>query len=325
LRSKKLTVAALLAATFIWGSTFSLVKAALLGADALSFLGLRFAVALGSFALVYGALPRQAGLRELGPGGWLMGAAAGGALYGGFFFQTLGLRLTTAANSAFITGLCVIMVPFLLWAGGRPPERRHLAGALAAGLGLYWLTGADLAAAGLGDWLTLACAFFFALHIICLGSFGPKLDTHGFFFAQLLTASLLAVVCALIWGGPVVWSGSIFIALGVTGVLATSLAFFLQTWAQRRLEPARAAVWFLCEPLFALGFGMVLLGEFPAPLGYAGAALILFGVAASEMGGRFLNVLPAESRDAISAHPLTNQSAPAGESSGAMESTHAKA
>ena len=323
--SKKLPVAALLAATFIWGSTFSLVKAALLDADALSFLGLRFAVALGSFALVYGALPRRAGLRELGPGGWLMGAAAGAALFGGFFFQTLGLRFTTAANSAFITGLCVIMVPFLLWAGGKPPERRHLAGALAAGFGLYWLTGADLAATGLGDWLTLACALFFALHIICLGGFGRKLDAHGFFFTQLLAASMLAAACALLWGGPVTWSGSILIALGVTGVLATSLAFFLQTWAQHRLEPAHAAVWILCEPLFALGFGMVLLGEFPAPLGYAGAALILFGVAASETGGRFLNAPPAGSRAAIPSHPLSNRSAPAGKSSGAMESKHAEA
>lgn len=286
MRSDKLPIAALLGAALVWGAAFSLVKKALLDADALSFLGLRFAVALISFAAVLMWLPNRRVLLEMTPRQWGMGAATGAALYGGFLFQTLGLHFTSAANSAFITGLCVIMVPFLMWAGGAPPRRKHTAGALVAAAGLFWITGADIAGVDQGDLLTLVCAVLFALHIICLGVFGRKVNVLGLFAVQLLVAALLAVGAAAFWGGPVRWSAGVVAALGVTGVFATSAAFFLQTWAQSRLEPVRASLWILTEPLFALGFGAAILGEFPGFSGLVGAALIFFGVIVSEAGER---------------------------------------
>ncbi|MEE9255547.1 MAG: DMT family transporter, partial [bacterium] len=233
---------------------------------------------------------------------WLMGAVAGAALYGGIFFQTEGLRYTSAANSAFITGLCVVMVPFMLWIGGRRPKGRHFAGALLAAAGLYLLTGVELSSSGFGDALTLACAVMFALHIICLGAFGLKMRAARLFTFQLLTAACLAVAAALAWGGPVRWSGRVVVALLVTGVLATSLAFFLQTWAQRRLEPARASLWLLTEPLFALLFGYALLGEIPSYIALAGAAVILAGLAVSETGGT-LSARPGRSLSSREAQP----------------------
>ncbi|MBT3351330.1 MAG: DMT family transporter [Nitrospinaceae bacterium] len=286
MRSDKLPIAALLCAALIWGATFSLVKKALLDVDALSFLGFRFVVALVSFAVVVVWLPNRRVLVEMTSRQWGMGIATGTALYGGFVFQTLGLRFTSAANSAFITGLCVIMVPFLMWAGGAPPRRKHAAGALISAAGLFWITGADIAEVGQGDLFTLVCAFFFALHIICLGVFGKRVNVLGLFAVQLLVAAILAVGAAVFWGGPVRWSAEVVLALGVTGIFATSAAFFLQTWAQSRLEPVRASIWILAEPLFALGFGVVILGEFPAYLGLVGAAIIFLGVIVAEVGDR---------------------------------------
>ncbi len=274
MRSQNLPVAALVAAALVWGATFSLVKTALLDVDAISFLGMRFAVALSALAVALAWFLRRPALLRMPPAQLVMGAVAGAALYGGFLFQTLGLRITTAANSAFITGLCVVMVPFLMWTGGKPPPGfKQAAGAAVATLGLWRLTRADIAGVGRGELLTLVCALMFALHIICLGTFGRRVETLRFFCVQLLSASLLALAGAFLWGGPVRWSAGIVIALLVTGIFATTGAFFLQTWAQRRLEPSRASIWILTEPLFALGFGAVLLGEFPGSAGLAGAAL----------------------------------------------------
>ncbi len=286
MRSEKLPVAALLAAAFIWGSTFALVKTALADADPLAFLGLRFTAAFASTAIAVFFIPRRFAIRGLGVRELAMGGITGAALYGGFFFQTQGLRFTTAANSAFITGLCVIMVPFLIWVSGKTPRRTHVAGAFISLLGLYWLTGADLALTGRGDLLTLLCALMFALHIICLGVFGKRVDSFKLFAVQLLFATVLAVAVGFGWGGPVRWSANLIVALAVTGVLATSVAFFFQTWAQRRMAPSRASIWILTEPLFALGFGLLLLGEIPPPIGLLGAAFVLLGVAVAESGGR---------------------------------------
>ena len=322
-----LPVAALLAAALVWGATFPLVKTALLDVDAISFLGMRFAAALGVLAVVLAGLPRRPEILRIRPAEWSMGAVAGAALYGGFLFQTLGLRTTTAVNSAFITGLCVVMVPFLMWVGGKPPRLKHAAGAAIAALGLWGLTGADFAGVGRGDLLTLVCALMFALHIICLGTFGKRVKTLRFFCVQLLSASALAAAGAFLWGGPVRMSAGVAIALLVTGVFATTGAFFLQTWAQRRLEPTRASIWILTEPLFALGFGAVLLGEFPGAAGLAGAALILTGVWVAETGGRlspgvFRPTAPAGGEPPP---PKSYRSAPIGDSSSTMESGHVEA
>lgn len=286
MRSEKLPVVALLAAAFIWGSTFALVKSALHDTDPISFLGLRFATAMVSIAIAMFFVPRRFVTRGLGFGEWMMGGITGISLYGGFFFQTMGLRFTSAANSAFITGLCVIMVPFLIWVSGKPPQWRHVAGAFVSLLGLYWLTEANLRATGWGDFLTLLCALMFALHIICLGVFGRRMDSFQLFSVQLFSASVLAVAVGFGWGGPIRWSANLVVALSVTGVLATSAAFFFQTWAQRRMAPSRASIWILTEPLFALGFGLLILGEIPPPIGLLGAALVLLGVAVAESDGR---------------------------------------
>jgi drug/metabolite transporter (DMT)-like permease len=62
-------------------------------------------------------------------------------LFAGYCFQTAGLQYTTATNSGFITGSSVVLVPLLLgifW--GRALTKRIYAGAMAALIGLYFLT-----------------------------------------------------------------------------------------------------------------------------------------------------------------------------------------
>ncbi len=293
-----LPIAALVGACFVWGSTFALVKMALRDADALSFIALRFAVALAALLLF-----SLRSFRRVSAGEWYRGAVTGAALYGAFFFQTQGLRFTSAANSAFITGLCVVMVPFLLWAGGRRPGRAGAAAAAVGAAGLYILSGADFQSTSWGDLLTLVCAFLFALHIICLGVFGRRVAAFRLFAVQIATAAALAAAGGLAWGGTVRWSGALVATLLVTGLLATALCFFLQTWAQRRLEPARASIWFLTEPVFALGFGYAILGESLSLGALLGAALILAGVVLSE-GGLLTEWFPAYFPSAAGTAPL---------------------
>ena len=72
------------------------------------FLLLRFAVATGALGLV--ALARR---DRLSRATVRHGALLGLAMFAGFALQTLGLRLTTPARSGFLTGLCVLLVPFL--------------------------------------------------------------------------------------------------------------------------------------------------------------------------------------------------------------------
>jgi drug/metabolite transporter (DMT)-like permease len=91
-------ILALLAASFVFGATFVVVKSAVEQVPPLTFVAWRFL--LGAAVLALLALPRGKRI-------WWHGTLAGLALFCGYAFQTAGLTTTSASNSALITGLYV--------------------------------------------------------------------------------------------------------------------------------------------------------------------------------------------------------------------------
>ena len=72
-------------------------------------------------------------------------------------------------------------------------------------------------------------------------------------------------------------TGEVVLAAVVTGVVCSALAFTLQLWGQRYVEPSRAAVILLFEPVVA-GFVGFLVGERLGVKGYLGALVIFVGI-----------------------------------------------
>ena len=274
----------LLLAALVWGTTFALIKASLLHTTPFLFMTLRFGLALVIMTVV---VAHQ--LNSITPREWIGGILTGVSLFLGFAFQTWGLVYTTASKSAFITGLNVVLVPFLLWGLGH--QRIRLKRWVAAGvatLGLYLLTnpgGGTLL--NLGDLLTLGCAAAFAGQIILLSIYAPVLNTVRYFWVQLVTVTGLAAVATSLAGGwelehaPTLWWG-----LGITGIFGTTLAFLGMTWAQRRTSPARAALIITSEPVFGALFAVTIAGEYLAPVAWLGGALIVGMIIWSEVGGQ---------------------------------------
>jgi drug/metabolite transporter (DMT)-like permease len=95
----------------------------------------------------------------------------------------------------------------------------------------------------------------------------------------------VAVVFLVMW--PIVDTvepppREVWFALGLTGLVASTIAYGIQTWAQRHLSAARTAVILTTEPMFAAVFGIALAGERLGPVQLAGAVLILAAVVLSE-------------------------------------------
>lgn len=160
----------------LWGVTFAVIKDALQDASPLLFNFLR--MTLAALALV---IVNHRHLRHITRGTVIAGAIVGVFLAAGYQFQTSGLARTTAAKSAFITGLVVVFVPLLTAIPGlRPastpaPGISALLGALLAFSGLLLLTtpagtswSTLFTSIGPGDVLTLICAFAFAGHLLAL-------------------------------------------------------------------------------------------------------------------------------------------------------------
>src|SRR2546421_190030 len=177
--------AALAGNTLIWGSTFVLVQAALKDISPILFFSIRFSIASAALALLFRARAQYRPTRG--------GLIAGGCLFAGYLFQTVGLQFTTASKSAFITGLAIPLVPLLtsLVYLSRP-RIFELAGVICAstGMGLMTLQGETLTISR-GDLLTFFCAVAFAAHIIALGHYSGRVSYESLSFMQVAAAALL--------------------------------------------------------------------------------------------------------------------------------------
>ncbi len=272
---------ALLTATLIWGMSFVAVKQALRSASPLALNAARMGLAALLLALIY-----RHWLRRLTPAIWRAGLALGGWMTAGFVLQTEGLRHTTPARSAFLTGFSVILVPFL---GAlqlrKSPRPRVWLSALLALAGLYFLAFARAGWSGwprLGDGLTLLGAVAFAGMIQALENYCTRLPFQPLAVLQVAVTAILFAILAP-WAEPMVWKSSpqLWALIAFLAVLATALAFTLQTWAQQYTPANHVAVLLALEPVFAWLGGWYWLHSELAGQQLLGAGLILIAILAS--------------------------------------------
>lgn len=273
--------AALIGIAAVWGGTFVLVKDAVERYPLYGFLGLRFTIAVIAFMLLF---PRS--FARFASGTLQVGVLAGALLTAGYVFQTWGLQGTTASKAAFITGMFVVITPLMQAVVLRhPPRKLTLFGVVLAVAGLWLLSGASADGWTQGDTRVLLCAVAYAAHMIVLGSLGTRHDVGALTLTQL---AVVAVVCAAISlmveqpGLPK--DGSVWFALLLTGVLASAVAFAVQTYAQRHISPTKTALVLVTEPAFGGFFGW-LAGDYFGIGGLAGSVLILGGMVLAELVG----------------------------------------
>lgn len=275
--------AALVGVAIIWGGTFVLVADAISRYPMFGFLGWRFGVATVAFVVIF---PRV--LKRMTASNIRTGLIAGVLLTAGYIFQTWGLAPdvgTTPARAAFITGLYVIIVPLLqaIWMR-RVPRKATMLGAALALCGLWLLSGAGGAGTwSTGDTLVAVCAVAYSLHMLVLGTTDERHDTAALTLIQLATAAVVCSAISFATETPALpTDGMVWFAIALCGILASSVAFVVQTWAQRRIPPARVALILVTEPAFGGLFGWGVAGVWPVRE-VLGAAFMLGGMITSEV------------------------------------------
>jgi drug/metabolite transporter (DMT)-like permease len=241
----RLAVLSLVAVTATWGGAFVVMKPAIEQQPFFDFLAIRFTMA----ALIMLAV-RPKVLFALNGRIVAVGGSLGVLLGLGYVTQTIALETTTAAITGFLTGTYVVLTPVIGWLFFRRRIGRRVAiGAVLAliGLGLISITGVSLE---LGQIWGIACAALFALHIVGLGRFSSGFDAYALTFVQLCAVAVVCWIGALPDGyqGPPTWD--VWMAVLFTAVFATVFAFFVQTWAQARLEASRVAIILTLEVVF---------------------------------------------------------------------------
>jgi drug/metabolite transporter (DMT)-like permease len=282
----------MLVVVFVWGSTFVLVKNALQDVTPLLFNLLRMVLAFLVLAVVY-----RRHWKALTPRTWAAGAVVGLCLAMGYQFQTAGLALTTPSKSAFITGLVVVLVPLLAAVPGLRPAGAHapawnswVGAVLAFGGILLLTTPAHTAWAELfstinrGDVLSFGCALGFALHVIALAHASPRIGFAPLAMLQIgFCALFMAITLPVLEHPHLVLTGRLVAALLIAAVLATALAFSVQSYAQQHLPATHTALLLALEPVFAWITSYLVLHERLGVRGGFGAMLVIGGILVTEL------------------------------------------
>jgi drug/metabolite transporter (DMT)-like permease len=251
--SAAIALLSLVIVTAIWGLSFTVVQNIISQIPVMDFLALRFTVA----AIVMFAL-KPTCLKNMSRRGIWRGIILGVMLGMAYITQTYGLCYASAAVSGFITGMYVVLTPVMLWLILKQKASRNtwIGVVLAtAGLGLLSLHGWSI---GLGELLTLICAIFLALHIVGLGEWSAYHDLYGLTFLQLAAVAIMSIFTAIPNGIILPPDALTWGLICMLAVLATAVAFFVQTWAQSLVSPTRAAIVMIMEPVFAGLFAVVI-------------------------------------------------------------------
>lgn len=281
----------MLLTAMIWGTAFVAQR---LGMDHIGpflFTGLRFL--LGALVLMPLLLLNKRRLGEASTPGFahrpllLGGVLMGLALTVGINLQQVGLLFTSVTNSGFITGLYVIVVPLLgLFIGQRAGLGIWL-GALLAVFGMFLLSVGENFQVASGDWLQLAGAFVWGLHVLLVGVFASRYDPLRLSILQFLVCSVVSLLLALAFE-PIVWSAIVAAAPAVIygGCFAVAVGYTLQVVAQKDAISSHAAIIFSLEAVFAAIAGWLFLDELLTLKSYIGAGIMLAGMLLAQLWPR---------------------------------------
>lgn len=294
-RAEAAGLAAMVAATLLWGATFVVIRDSLERIDPVPLVFSRFAVAAVLIAALH-AVFRVRPSRPAVVGGLLSGVLNAG----GYAFQAIGLTTASAGSSAFLTCAGTLLAGFFAW----PLLRVRPGGAIVAGIALA-LAGSALLAVrggariGPGEAWTLLGAAVFALQIVAVARWAPSAHPLTLAGAQAVAVALVLAPSAGAAARQLPGLGADGLARFAYLALAGSvIAPLLQVRAQRSLSPGRVGLLFALEPLFAVALAATVGAERYDARWWLGAGLILAGVAVAEARAAFA---PASARPASAA------------------------
>lgn len=291
----RLAAIALISVAIAWGAGFVLMEPAIERQPIFNFLAFRFTIAVLVMVVIRPGLFRKIDKALV----W-QGSALGLALGGGYITQTIGLLYSTAALTGFYTGLYVALTPLLAFLLLRQRvSKKALFGVIVATIGLAILSSGAVAF-GWGEIALIACAVLFALHIIGLGIWSSKHDSYALTVVQLAMCAVLSWIGAFAFEGGVSTppDGEVWFAILFTAVLATALAFFVQTWAQGFLDPSRVAIILTSEIVWAAMIAYGIGQEEPTFITVLGGSVML--------GAMLIVEWPTKNKEPVPLEPMVH-------------------
>ena len=280
MRRSILADSALVLVALVWGLNFVITKEALTKITPFMYLGIRFILAFLILIVIF-----HKNFAKMTKNDLKGGLGVGLVIFLGFITQTIGLKYTTPSKSGFITGIYVVLVPFLAYFfTGQFPKITQILSAIITFIGLGMVSIDESFTVNFGDVLTLAGALFFAMQIVLTEHFVKRADPINITIIQTALTGILSLALGLFMEPmPQLIEKDVVYAIIFAAVVCTAGAFTVQNIAQKHTDSTHAAILLCMESVSSGFFSFLLWNEVFTLRMLIGFGLILFGVIASEL------------------------------------------
>lgn len=268
----------LLFVTLCWGISFPLVGNSVVTVDPSVFVMVRFFLAaLILLPFVFSEIKTSS--KSVLVAGMIIGAF-NVIIY---ISQTISMETVTSAECAFITGISVVIVPFILpFFGLGHPTKKDIGCSFLCLLGLFFLVGGGFSHLSLGHAWVLLCAVFVAISIVYLQKVSSVMSTLSLLaFYQIFFTGVFSIPFTLGKSFHPLLTFSVLSAILFCAFFATTIALVLQTKFQNYTTANRAAMVFCFEPIFGSLFGYLINDEKIGRSIFIGGIFILSGTVVS--------------------------------------------
>ena len=287
--SKTASIISALLCTFIWGTTFIAQDTGMENIGPYVFNSVRFFVGFIALIPFYLFLEKKNTIKIITKDKkrfLILSFSIGVFLFFASVFQQVALLYTDVANAAFFTIFYVPMVPIIVFFLFK--KKIHWSvwpSVVLCVIGGYFLTNFQDTTVRLGDTLVIICALFWSLHIIFIGIIIEEFNAPILIgLKQTFVVSVCSLIPGLIFEEFVLVDIlSQKIQILYAGVLSGGIAFVLQIYAQKNIQPAPSAIIFSLEGVFATAAAWIILSQILNFNNILGCTFILIGVLISQL------------------------------------------
>lgn len=275
---------ALLLCTVIWGMAFVAQSVGMDHVGAFTFQAARCILAIVTLVALIWAFDRSNFIsgwknRKL----WSTGLLCGIALFLATSLQQIGLIYTDAGKAGFLTAMYIVLVPVIGILLKKKPPRTALISILPAVIGLYLLSCAGMDRIDVGDICLIGCALCFSIQITLIDRLAGELDSLRLNCVQCIVCAVGSLLFAVTEPVTVESLRACWGSIVYAGALSLGIAYSLQIFGQKRLEPTAASLIMSLESVFAALGGWLFLQERMSILELMGCVLMFGAVILSQL------------------------------------------
>lgn len=191
------------------------------------------------------------------------GLVCGLVLFVASNLQQVGIQYTTAGKAGFITALYIILVPIFGIFLKKKAGIKLWISVIIAVVGLYLLCMTDRLAFELGDTYIIISAFIYAIHILVIDHYSPKVDGVKLSCLQFLISGVLSGICMLFLD-PIPTAAQLFdcrVPILYMGIMSCGVAYTLQVLGQKNMNPTIASLIMSLESVVSVISAWIILNQ----------------------------------------------------------------